>query len=124
MKIELESDLQDKNRISAYTEGCIYIRYECIDASCVITADTIIYTWKPASSESLECADFEPIIELKPEIILLGTGTDLVIPPAELCAYIQGKKIGFEFMLSGAAIRSYNILLGENRKVALALILS
>jgi uncharacterized protein len=42
----------------------------------------------------------------------------------ELCAYIQGKNIGFEFMYNGAAIRSYNILISEERNVAVALLLS
>ncbi|MDX1519504.1 MAG: MTH938/NDUFAF3 family protein [Gammaproteobacteria bacterium] len=124
MKIELEPDLRNQNTITAYSEGRIFIHDTCIESSCIITAQQIIHDWQPVSIDDIRCPDFDAVIALEPEIILLGTGTRAAIPPMEICAYIQGKNIGFEFMDSGAAIRSYNILLREDRKVALALLLS
>jgi uncharacterized protein len=124
MKIELESGLHDKNRISAYADDHIIVRDEYIRSSCVITADKILYSWKTYADGTVACSDFDPVISLGPEIILFGTGKNLVIPDMELCAYIQGKNIGFEFMYNGAAIRSYNILISEERNVAVALLLS
>lgn len=124
MKIELESGLQDKNRISRYSVGRIEVNNVSIDRSCIITANDIIYTWRPASGDDVCREDFDPVIALQPEIILFGTGSRIIIPPMELCAYVQERRIGFEFMDNGAAIRSYNILISEDRDVALALILS
>ncbi len=124
MKIELDTNLPGKNRISAYSAGRIYINDLCIDTSCVVTADHLLTDWQVTSVDEIRCEDFDPVIDLNPEIILLGTGGQPVIPAMEICAYIQGKSIGFEFMESGAAIRSYNILISEDRNVALALLLS
>lgn len=124
MKIELDSDLRNKNRISAYTEDRIYINDKYIETSCVITADHILHPWQVSTVDTIGISDLDPVMEQKPEIILLGTGKNIVIPPMEICAYIEGKNIGFEYMDTGAAIRSYNILLSEDRNVALALFLS
>jgi len=124
MKIELDPNLRNKNRISAYSEDRIYINDKCIETNCVITADHILCPWQASTVDTIEISDLDPVLEQKPEIILLGTGTNIVIPPMEICAYIQGKNIGFEFMVTGAAIRSYNILLSEDRNVALVLFLS
>jgi len=58
----------------------------------------------------------------KVEFILLGTGRTLVFPSAEVRAAFTAADIGLEPMDTGAAIRTYNILLGEGRPVGAALI--
>ena len=124
MKIHIDPEIKNKNRISAYSPGNIVIDDTRIENNCVILPNQIIHDWQVASIECIRCQDFDPVIDLNPEIILLGTGMNAVLPPMEICAYVQSKQIGFEFMDSGAAIRSYNILLGEDRNVALVLFLS
>ncbi|MCG8324235.1 MAG: Mth938-like domain-containing protein [Thiotrichales bacterium] len=124
MKIELDHGRQDINRITSYTDDCLYINEKRISRSCIITAREIIQDWSPVSVTDIRPAHFDPVLALQPEIILLGTGSELIIPDMEVCAHIQGRNIGFEFMDSGAAIRSYNILISEDRNVALALLVS
>ena len=53
---------------------------------------------------------------------LVGTGLEIVPLPAPLRAWLKDLGIGLDVMQTGAAARTYNILAGENRKVAAALI--
>jgi len=57
------------------------------------------------------------------EVILLGTGAKHVMIPASLRQLIKSKSIGFDTMDTGAACRTFNILLGEGRRVAAAFLL-
>ena len=65
-----------------------------------------------------------PVFESKSAIehILIGTGVDMVALPAPLRAQFREHKIVAEVMTTGAAIRTYNILLGEGRPIAALLI--
>jgi uncharacterized protein len=65
-----------------------------------------------------------PVFESKAAIehILIGTGVDMVALPAPLRAQFREHKIVAEVMTTGAAIRTYNILLGEGRPIGALLI--
>jgi uncharacterized protein len=56
------------------------------------------------------------------ELLLLGTGQDIAAIPDSLRWCFRDARIGLDVMQTGAAARTYNILLGENRKVGAALI--
>jgi uncharacterized protein len=56
------------------------------------------------------------------ELLLLGTGADIVAIPAAFRTRFREAGIGLDVMQTGAAARTYNILLAENRKVGAALI--
>lgn len=56
------------------------------------------------------------------DLLLLGTGLDVAAIPERLRLRFRDERIGLDVMQSGAAARTYNILLAENRKVAAALI--
>lgn len=56
------------------------------------------------------------------ELLLVGTGLDIVPLPEALRRRLKDSGIGLDVMQTGAAARTYNILLAENRKVAAALI--
>jgi uncharacterized protein len=56
------------------------------------------------------------------DTLLIGTGTDVWLVPPELRAALRRVNIGVDTMLTGPAIRTYNIMLGERRRVAAALI--
>jgi uncharacterized protein len=62
------------------------------------------------------------MVDLKPELILIGTGNKQRFPKPELLKSLILAKIGFEIMDSQAACRTYNILVGEGRQVLLALL--
>ncbi len=56
------------------------------------------------------------------ELLLVGTGADIVPLPPDLRVWLKDMGVGLDVMQTGAAARTYNILAGENRKVAAALI--
>jgi len=63
------------------------------------------------------------LVSLEPEVILLGTGRRLVFPEPQVLATVHAATIGIEIMDTAAACRTYNILAGESRHVAAALII-
>ena len=63
------------------------------------------------------------MLSLEPEIVILGTGERQVFPEPSLFAAVAGRGVGLEVMDNGAACRTYNVLLAEGRRVALAIIL-
>ncbi|MCB5176994.1 Mth938-like domain-containing protein [Microvirga lenta] len=56
------------------------------------------------------------------ELLLLGTGADIAAIPERFRLRFREARIGLDVMQTGAAARTYNILLAENRRVGAALI--
>jgi uncharacterized protein len=54
--------------------------------------------------------------------LILGTGTEIWFPPRELREALRAVRVALDMMQTGAAIRTYNIMIGERRRVAAALI--
>ena len=91
--------------------------------SLVVCPERVIEPWGVANVAALAAADFQKLLELTPEIVLLGTGSRLRFPAPPLTRCLAEAHIGLEVMDLGAACRTYNILAGEGRRVAAALIL-
>ncbi|CAH0226520.1 MULTISPECIES: Mth938-like domain-containing protein [Stenotrophomonas] len=88
-----------------------------------LTPDQLVELWPVTDVTALQVADLEPILALKPALILLGTGERQAFPPAVVMAACLSRGIGLEVMNNPAAARTFNILAGEGRKVAAAFIL-
>ncbi|CAH0275234.1 Mth938-like domain-containing protein [Stenotrophomonas lactitubi] len=88
-----------------------------------LTPDQLVEQWPVTDVTALQVADLEPILALKPALILLGTGERQAFPPAVVMAACLSRGIGLEVMNNPAAARTFNILAGEGRKVAAAFIL-
>lgn len=56
------------------------------------------------------------------DFFIVGTGAEIAHLPADLRAELEGAGVGVEVMASATACRTYNVLLGEGRRVALALL--
>jgi uncharacterized protein len=83
-----------------------------------------VKAWAVADARSLTAEDFAPVLAQAGEIelLLVGTGLDIVPFPEALRWPLREANIGLDVMQTGAAARTYNILAAENRKVAAALI--
>jgi len=56
------------------------------------------------------------------DTLIIGTGTEVWIPPAPLRSALRGVNVVLDAMQTGPAIRTYNVMIGERRRVAAALI--
>jgi uncharacterized protein len=111
------------NVIRGYAPGQLRVGEREFGRSLIVSAGTLIEHWRPQHIGELTAADLEPALALKPQVLLLGSGARQVFPAPELLARLYGARIGFEIMDTGAACRTYNVLVGEGRDVAAALII-
>ena len=123
MKIELDNTPTHPYRINSYGQGLIQIGNDCFVSSVIITPSNIIDNWQPQTFVDIALHHLDQILETKPELILLGTGRRQHFPDNDLFLKIAQLNIGFEVMNTGAACRSYNVLLQEGRNVAAALLM-
>ena len=121
--MKLQSDPHSgANTITGYGDGYVEINKTPYAHAVVLSSDGAISHWPVKAFEDLEANHFALLIDLKPELILIGTGKRQRFPKPELLKALISAKIGFEIMDSQAACRTYNILVGEGRQVLLALI--
>jgi uncharacterized protein len=121
--LKLQSDPHSgANTITGYGDGYVEINQNPYAHAVLLSSDGAISEWPVKSFEDLEVSHFAQMVDLKPELILIGTGSRQRFPKPELLKALIEAKIGFEIMDSQAACRTYNILVGEGRQVLLALI--
>ena len=121
--MKLQSDPHSgANTITGYGDGYVEINQTPYAHAVLLSSDGAISEWPVQSFEGLNAAHFAQMVDLKPELILIGTGNKQRFPQPELLKSLILAKIGFEIMDSQAACRTYNILVGEGRQVLLALI--
>jgi uncharacterized protein len=111
------------NIVRAYQSGSVRIGEQIMSSSCLFSADRLVADWPPRSVNELQAAHFDAALAWEPEIILLGTGARQEFPERAIYAAILARGIGFEVMDTGAACRTYNVLVSEDRRVAAGLIL-
>lgn len=122
MKLTLESSSR-VNLVRAYSRAELRIGEEHIRSSCIVSAGRLITEWAPVRFEELRPEHLEAILALEPELVLLGTGERQRFPPAEIRAAFAARGVGLEAMDLGAACRTYNILVQEERRAVAALFL-
>jgi len=121
MQLSLDSNLGPLV-IRAYGPGYLVVNEERLEGSVILTAGEILRDWPPGSLEELQGDHFEELLAHGPEIVLLGTGARQRFPRPELLAPLIRQGVGYEIMDTPAACRTYNILAGEGRNVAAALL--
>ncbi len=109
------------NIITAYGDDYVVVSGVRRDSAVIITA-TEVNPWGPNDFDDLKDEDFAALAQLGAEIVLLGTGKQQRFPQPRLTASLRAAHVGLEVMDLKAACRTYNILVAEERKVALALV--
>jgi uncharacterized protein len=94
-----------------------------LTCSFVLARDHVIENWPVRNVSELMPETIEPILELEPEVVLLGTGKRQVFPAARVQAAFLARNVGIEAMDNAAAARTHSVLAGEGRKVVAAFIL-
>jgi uncharacterized protein len=110
------------NLIRRYGADYIVVGNEEIRSSCIVSANSFS-AWAPRSVEEMTVESLAPLFALAPEVVVLATGTTQRFPRASLRAEFATRRIGLEVMEIGAACRTYNVLVSEERKVLAAVLL-
>ena len=122
--MKFAEDNQDEGYvITAYDSTNIVINGKSFTQSLIVAGDQMHDCWDVDSISVLTNEHVEIILSFEPELILIGTGSKLTFPAVEAYAPIISAGIGIDFMDTGAACRTYNILMGEGRGVVAGLIL-
>lgn len=105
------------------TPNAITIVDRELKTSFVLSPERAIEDWPVSSADQLQDSHVESVLELKPELVLLGTGVRQQFPSAAFMAGFLRRGIGIEVMDNAAAARTYDLLASEGRRVVAAFIL-
>ena len=114
-------------------EGYLYVRRvdphhvtladRDLACSFLLAPDRTVENWPVISAKILDGTHVAALLELQPELVVLGTGDRQVFPAAAFMAGFLRKGVGVEVMDNAAAARTYNLLAGEGRRVVAGFIL-
>ena len=111
-----------QNMITGYGDGYIAVNTQRYTRPVIVTPNREISDWDVENFAALTRGHFEALLELKPELVLLGTGERQQFPRPELTRVLTEAGVGVEAMDTRAACRTYNILMSEGREVLAAII--
>lgn len=83
-----------------------------------------LHDWPVTSFAELDGTHFERMVQLRPQIVIFGSGPSLRFPHPSLSRSLMQAHIGMETMANDAACRTFNVLAAEGRDVLLALLLA
>lgn len=110
-------------QIRAYQPGVIQVNDVTLTRSVIISPSQLVENWTPQLISELSAQSLDIVIAMKPDVLLIGTGSELVFLPAEIYGALINQGIGVEVMDTRAACRTFNALSAENRNVVAALII-
>lgn len=88
-----------------------------VRSSFIIAPDALVEDWPVTNVAELTASRLQPLFELRPELVVLGTGATQVFPQAAILAAFLTRGLGIEVMTNSAAARTYSVLAGEGRRV-------
>ena len=115
-------DTSGRNLVKVCDSGDFLVNDVLYTQSIIVTADNVITDWTVNDVSDLSSSDFESFAELDPEILILGTGKNLIFPDPRLFEPLIRQRCGYEVMNSHSACSTFNLLLGDDRKVIAALL--
>lgn len=122
MKLHLANP-RNGNALTGYGAGFLAVNGIRYEHALVVTPDAAPARWPVDSANALTAEAAALLLAGSPEIIIIGTGPAQIFPePARLRPLIEAR-IGVEIMNTPAACRTYNVLMGEGRRVLAAICL-
>jgi uncharacterized protein len=116
---------QGKQIIEAYGEGGFRISGQRVAGSVIVFPDKVI-AWAPVASGDMSAGSLQPVSAAgqagSVELLLIGTGARMTQIDRALRQTLRANGVVIEAMDTGAACRTYNVLMAEGRRVAAALI--
>ncbi len=116
--MKLHPDAQSSlNTVTAYGDTYIDINTQRFASSVLVQPEGSIEALALKAFSEMDELFFEKLAELQPELVILGTGKKQRFPHPKLTRSLIDQRIGLESMTTAAAVRTYNILMAEGRKV-------
>lgn len=97
------------------------LRQETLRVSFLLSPQVMRRDWPELRPDNLTEIHLQALLDMDPELVLLGTGEKIQFPRPETSHFFTRQGIGMDFMTTAAACRTYNILMLEGRRVAAAL---
>jgi len=94
-----------------------------MSSSFILTPTNIIENWQYSDVDDFTNESFTPLLEQQPELVLLGTGTNIKFPSQQILHGFHKAGIGIEVMNTASACRTFNVLVAENRFVVAGFLL-
>jgi uncharacterized protein len=110
------------NVIRGYAAGEFKINDAVYRGAMIVSSSAIVPGPAIGSADELAAAHAAQILALEPELVLLGTGARQTFPASAFGAQFLRAGIGFEVMNTGAACRTFNVLVAEQRRVVALLL--
>lgn len=113
---------EDPYFIRSFDNDGITVTETRYQSSLVLSGETLVDEWPVKSVKELNEQLLRPIFDLRPEVVILGTGACQEFPDPKLMMKFYERGIGLEAMTTRAACRTFNVLRSENRNVVAGLI--
>ena len=121
--MKLQADrIEGTNAIARHGPDGVIVNGREHRSSVVVPWQGEVIEWRVESFEALTEAHFKALAELKPELVIFGSGARIRFPKPALLRPLIDARIGIETMDTPAACRTYNVLLAEARTVVAALL--
>ncbi|WP_334175293.1 MTH938/NDUFAF3 family protein [Pseudoxanthobacter sp.] len=114
-----QAHFPDRAPVDAYGDGGF--RFAGMShRGAILALPSGIHGWSPVSVADLDREAFAPVVAQAASFgfFLLGTGEKFAVLPPDLLWYLKGAGLRVEMMSTGAAVRTYNVMLSEERPVA------
>jgi uncharacterized protein len=110
------------NFIRSVTEEGIWVADQCYADALLLSADQLVSDWPVQHLDELRANHLGSIFRLKPDLVLLGTGSQQHFPAPEIMMEFYQRGVGIEIMGTAPACRTFNVLVAESRRVVAALL--
>jgi uncharacterized protein len=121
MKLHLSTN-EGLNSITGHGPGFVMVNRERIGHPLIVMPEQLVSPWVVASRDTVSPADFAVLVEMRPELVIFGSGATFRFPDPRIAATFSAAGIGFDVMDTPAGCRTYNVLMSEGRNVAAALL--
>lgn len=116
---------QGKQIIEGYGDGGFRISGRRVEGSVIVFPDKVV-SWATAAMNDMNAGSLDPVSAAgrtgAVELLLVGTGKRMTQVDRTLRQALRADGVVIEVMDTGAACRTYNVLMAEGRRVAAALI--
>ncbi|MBT6096538.1 MAG: hypothetical protein HOH04_16755 [Rhodospirillaceae bacterium] len=107
--------------IQSYGDGGFRIGGEAVQGSLLVFTEET-RAWPVTAPDDISLETLADIVATSPGILVIGCGARFVAPPKGLRDGLKAHGVALEWMDTGAACRTFNVLLAEDRGAAAALI--